>query len=466
MVRKFIDKLLVHVKAGRGGNGLPKYAGVGGKGGNVWICSKKGETLKKLYHRFPSKRFAASAGEHSGKFRIQAAGGEDCVIHVPPGVEIISMDRKSIGDCDQEGDKVLAATGGDGGGPANGYIGQSGQSHSVFLLYKLIADIGLVGFPNAGKSSLLRAISQAKPKVANYPFTTLEPSVGVMQYQDSRQISVADLPGLIEGASRNVGLGHSFLRHVERTKLLLFVVDVFGFRLKKSDPVRSALETVAILNREIELYKPELLDKPAVLLVNKLDLEGSESAWCTIHDAMLPLSRGALLQNSFRDPSLRGPADSEVDCDEEDSVEAADWSAEQTADYQRLCAERLTPLISHLPTELHPRRWLQFEHILPVSALRGQNRSSQQQQQEHASSRQDHGGLFVSTARLKDVLRTTLDRCHDDYMEASGERPELAVLQRRLENGEYVPLQNRVVEMYRGRHVQRHRRDKQLPALC
>ncbi|XP_063854556.1 GTP-binding protein 10 homolog isoform X1 [Scylla paramamosain] len=151
------------------------------------------------------------------------------------------------------------------------------QGHIVKLELKLLADVGLVGFPNAGKSTLLWAISRARPKVASYPFTTLQPTLGVVEYSDMRRLTIADLPGLIEGAWANVGMGHCFLRHVERTHFLLFVVDINGFRLSPKQPYRSPTENVMLVNRELELYSPDLLSKPALLMVNKVDSPNAES---------------------------------------------------------------------------------------------------------------------------------------------------------------------------------------------
>jgi len=244
------------------------------------------ETLRRTKALNPSQRFAASVGDHSRKFKIQGDAGKDEIVYVPPGVEVSTKDGKILGDCNVEGDRVLGARGGDGGSVHTGYVGRPGQARQLYLTLKLIADVGLVGFPNAGKSTLLRAISRATPKVASYPFTTMSPELGVLHYGDLRQISMADLPGLIEGASHNVGLGHSFLRHVERTKLLMFVVDVNGFQLSPERIRRSAFETVAILNREIELYKPELLDKPAMLLVNKMDSPGAGETWRELRERL------------------------------------------------------------------------------------------------------------------------------------------------------------------------------------
>lgn len=198
------------------------------------------------------------------------------MVSVPVGVSVYNGFGHLIGDLLQPGDKVLVVKGGQGGNPATDFHGHKGQADVVTLNLKLIADVGFVGFPNAGKSTLLRALSRAAPKVANYPFTTIRPNIGIMEYEDHRQISLADLPGLIEGAHRNFGLGHSFLKHVERTSMLLFIVDVNGFRLNEKSQFRSAFETVMSLNKELELYKEALLEKPAILAVNKMDTEGAK----------------------------------------------------------------------------------------------------------------------------------------------------------------------------------------------
>lgn len=141
----------------------------------------------------------------------------------------------------------------------------------------MIADIGLVGFPNAGKSTILSALSRAKPRIASYPFTTLRPQLGIMDYSDLRKISIADLPGVVEGAHMNVGMGHKFLKHIERTKLLFFLVDIYGFQLSPSHPCRSAIENIIFLIKELELFNPNLLKKPAILAINKIDLANAST---------------------------------------------------------------------------------------------------------------------------------------------------------------------------------------------
>lgn len=229
------------------------------------------------------------------KARILGRRGKDVKIEVPIGVTIIDEEaRKIIGELNTEGETCLVAGGGCGGSAGNQFIGKKGQAKTIKLDLKLIADIGLVGFPNgkhfqvnlnrqvlmrlnvsAGKSTLLKAISRANPKIASYPFTTIMPQIGTIEYDDYRQITMADLPGLIEGAHRNIGMGHQFLKHVERTRLLILIIDIFGFQLSQNHVKRNCLENIYALNRELELYDATLLEKPTVLLVNKMDMNGS-----------------------------------------------------------------------------------------------------------------------------------------------------------------------------------------------
>ena len=215
------------------------------------------------------------------KQKCMGSGGADVVIRSPVGVSVVTDQGEVIGDLLADEDVVLVAKGGPGGNKATEFMGLRGQARSVKLDLKLIADVGFVGFPNAGKSTLLKAISRARPKIASYPFTTIQPNLGICEFKDMRRMSLADLPGLIEGASYNLGMGHKFLKHVERTRMLLFVVDVNGFQFKVDSPHRSALDTVLLLNRELELYKEELLTKPAVLVITKMDSKGSEEQFET-----------------------------------------------------------------------------------------------------------------------------------------------------------------------------------------
>ncbi|CAG9095419.1 unnamed protein product [Plutella xylostella] len=286
LLTKFIDSVRLHVKGGTGGTGLPKYGGLGGQGGCVYCVGKEGADLKNIMTKYRARTIAAGHGEDSRKNKIVGSPGEDAKLEVPLGITIYGEQGKVLGSINEEGDTVIIARGGPGGDTKNSFLGHFGQTHHVRLDLKLIADVGLVGFPNAGKSSLLKAISRAKPRIANYPFTTIKPNIGIIKYDDLRRISLADLPGLIEGAHVNIGLGHKFLKHVERTKLLLFVADVQGFALSPRHNMRSCLETILLLNKELELYNEELLEKPAILAINKMDLPGAEDTFNEVKEVL------------------------------------------------------------------------------------------------------------------------------------------------------------------------------------
>ncbi|GAU99360.1 hypothetical protein RvY_10377 [Ramazzottius varieornatus] len=280
--KHFIDSLRLHVRGGTGGNGLEKYGGVGGKGGDVYFVAEKkknSQSLRALHKANPSQAYQGGVGKNSMKMAIKGVPGEDVLIEVPLGVVVMEETGQIIGEVNQKEDKVLAARGGEGGNPKNQFRGQKGENKFVRADLKVLADVGLVGFPNAGKSTLLSKLSRADPRIASFPFTTIKPELGILEYPDKRQISMADLPGLIEGAHMNVGLGYRFLRHVERTRLLLFVVDISGFRLSPNHPSRTAFETLVLLNKELELYKESLVDKPAMLAVNKMDSPDAEAKY-------------------------------------------------------------------------------------------------------------------------------------------------------------------------------------------
>ncbi|XP_072507635.1 GTP-binding protein 10 isoform X2 [Notamacropus eugenii] len=267
-----MDNLRLFVKGGAGGMGYPRLGGEGGKGGDVWVVAKKRMSLKKIKDRYPQKRFVAGEGANSRISALKGEKGLDYEISVPVGITVTDERGQIIGELNKEDDRILIAKGGLGGNLLSNFLPSKGQKRIIHLDLKLIADIGLVGFPNAGKSSLLSRVSHAKPEIADYAFTTLKPQLGKIMYRDFKQISVADLPGLIEGAHMNKGMGHKFLKHVERTKQLLFVVDVSGFQLSSKTKFRSAFETVILLTKELELYKKDLVMKPSVLAVNKMDL--------------------------------------------------------------------------------------------------------------------------------------------------------------------------------------------------
>ncbi|ENN74408.1 GTP-binding protein 10 homolog [Dendroctonus ponderosae] len=282
----FRDSLRVFVSGGPGGNGLPKFGGVGGKGGDVIVEATEGISLETVYKANISKRYAAQKGKHASHNFILGPPGEDVVFKVPVGVRLVTELGKKLGELNEDGEKLVIAKGGTGGHAKNGFLGTRGQAYPVKMDLKLIADVGLVGFPNAGKSTLLKAISEARPRIASYPFTTVRPILGVISYEDHRQVSIADLPGLIEGAYSNRGMGHEFLKHIERTKLLLMIVDVNGFQLSPQYPHRSCLETIMLLNKELELYNEDLLNKHAILLINKMDSEGSEAKYQEVRKVM------------------------------------------------------------------------------------------------------------------------------------------------------------------------------------
>ncbi|XP_039920045.1 cilia- and flagella-associated protein 69-like isoform X2 [Hirundo rustica] len=268
----FIDSLRVYVRGGTGGMGYPNLGGEGGRGGDVWFVARERTTLKSIREKYPHKRFVAGTGANSSVKALKGEKGKDCEVHVPLGISVLDDDGKQIGELNAAGERFLAARGGLGGSLATNFLPCKGQRRTVHLDLKLLADVGLVGFPNAGKSSLLSKISHAKPETANYAFTTIQPELGKIMYTDYKQISVADLPGLIEGAHANRGMGHKFLKHVERTKQLLLVVDISGFQLSVKTQFRTAFETVLLLTKELELYKEELVTKPAILAINKMDL--------------------------------------------------------------------------------------------------------------------------------------------------------------------------------------------------
>ncbi|GAA6220681.1 GTP-binding protein 10 [Lates japonicus] len=312
----FVDNLRLYVRGGSGGMGLPRLGGQGGKGGDVWVVATKSVTLKRIKDKYPQKRFVGGSGANSSVRALKGDKGKNTEILAPVGITVTTDDGRILGDLNTEGDRVMVAKGGPGGSFHSAFEPSKGQAKHIRLDLKLIADLGLVGFPNAGKSSLLTAMSNATPQIASYAFTTLKPEIGKLMYEDYKQISVADLPGLIEGAHINKGMGHKFLKHVERTKQLLFVVDVCGFQLASKTQFRSAFEAVQLLTKELELYKEELVSKPALLVVNKMDLPEAEDKLQELEEQ---------LQNPDKFSDL-------------------------------------------LPDDMIPKRYMTFRHMVPVSA--------------------------------------------------------------------------------------------------
>jgi GTP-binding protein len=341
---KFVDRVQVEVKGGRGGNGCVSFevlapgrkrpsGGSGGKGGDVWVVADRGLTGMK----FQTFHFNADDGTHGGSSGLTGRRGSDVHVRVPVGTivaeklqfyrppvlhsrantdtnnddwgddevqegdavdeddeeqeeegeeeeeEGVVVEKRVIKELNTHGETVLVARGGEAGIgnammsgsstqrsrslPLTKMPGNPGEARSLLLELKIIADVGLVGYPNAGKSTLLRALSNAKPKVAPYPFTTLHPSVGVVEYSDMGRITVADIPGLIDGAADDRGLGHDFLKHIERTKVLLYVIDGAGC------DGREPRDDLGALQRELGLYDETLLGKPALVFINKSDVK-------------------------------------------------------------------------------------------------------------------------------------------------------------------------------------------------
>jgi GTPase len=284
----FIDRAKIKIKAGDGGNGVTAFrrekfvprggpsGGDGGVGGDVWLESDEG--LNTLLHLRYNPEHKAERGHHGEGSNRSGKDGESITVRVPVGTQIFNAETGELAfDFTEPGQRFLAAKGGKGGwgnahfatptrrAPKFHYTGRPGEEKELQLELKLIADVGLVGFPNAGKSTLISVISAAKPKIADYPFTTLEPNLGVVDIGDYKTFVVADIPGLIEGASEGAGLGDRFLRHVERTKIILHLVDVSSF--SERDPISD----YEIINRELANYNEDLARRPQIVVATKID---------------------------------------------------------------------------------------------------------------------------------------------------------------------------------------------------
>ncbi|CAF0738451.1 unnamed protein product [Didymodactylos carnosus] len=267
----FIDRLRVYVRGGTGGQGLKKYGGIGGRGGDVIIMGKKNLSLKQVYEKNLTKRYIAQDGFNSSKASLNAESGKDLIIHVPLGIQIVKDNDELIDEILDIDDKCVVAAGGAGGTFKNMFVGKPGTSMMINFDLKLLADVGFVGYPNAGKSTLLSMLSRTKPAISASPFTTVDPQLGTVIFEDGRSFTVADLPGLVEGSHIKFGLGSRFLKHTIRSKILLFVIDINGFQLSFHSPLRTAFDSIVFLTKELELYEPSLLDKPAILAINKID---------------------------------------------------------------------------------------------------------------------------------------------------------------------------------------------------
>jgi len=289
---KFIDEAKIYVKSGAGGNGCVSFrrekyvprggpnGGDGGNGGDVYIIANE-NMASLLDHRY-RQHYRAKRGEYGKGKDMHGKNGEDLFVPVPPGTIIKDFDTGDvIGDLTENAETLLVAKGGRGGkgnarfatstnqAPRNAEPGGEPEERTLLLELKLLADVGIIGFPNAGKSTLISRISAARPKVADYPFTTLVPNLGVVSYVDGKTFVVADIPGIIEGAHEGAGLGLQFLRHVERTKLLVHVLDLSP--MTGRDPI----DDFETLNMELKSYSPELYEKPQIVAPNKVDITES-----------------------------------------------------------------------------------------------------------------------------------------------------------------------------------------------
>lgn len=284
----FADRAKIIIRSGKGGDGHVSFrrelyvpnggpdGGDGGKGGDVIFEVDEGlNTLGDYRHK---RKFKAQDGEQGGKKRCHGADGSDIILKVPEGTVIMEAgSRKVIADMSGDNVRQVVLRGGRGGNgnmhyatatmqvPKYAQPGQPAQELEVYLELKVIADVGLVGFPNVGKSTFLSRVSNAKPKIANYHFTTLNPNLGVVDYEGIGDFVIADIPGLIEGASEGVGLGHEFLRHIERTRVMIHMVD--GASVEGRDPV----DDIYKINKELENYNPEIAARPQVIAANKMD---------------------------------------------------------------------------------------------------------------------------------------------------------------------------------------------------
>src|SRR5438874_13485907 len=303
----FVDEIDIFVKGGDGGAGCVSFrrekyvprggpdGGDGGEGGSIFLEADPALTTLLDFHY--KRHYHAERGQHGEGSNRHGASGADLVLRVPLGTVVADRETgELVADLTTPGQRVLAIRGARGGrgnarfasstnrAPRRADLGRPGPERWLHLELKLLADVGVVGFPNAGKSTLVSRLSAARPKIADYPFTTLEPTLGIVRVDDERSFVIADLPGLIPGAAAGKGLGHQFLRHTERTRLLLHVLDL--------DPQtgRDPLDDHAALNRELHAYSPELAARPQIVVANKADLSETQARreaierHCAAHD--------------------------------------------------------------------------------------------------------------------------------------------------------------------------------------
>ena len=291
---QFVDEATIRVQAGNGGNGCVSFrrekfipfggpdGGDGAEGGSVWLVADEGlNTLVDFRHQ---RMFRAERGENGMSRQMAGKSGSDTLIRVPVGTVVSNVETdEQIGDLTEHGQLLLVAQGGRGGqgnihfksstnrSPRKATQGTPGEERELRLELKVLADVGMLGFPNAGKSTFIRAVSAATPKVADYPFTTLQPHLGVVRIETDKSFVIADIPGLIEGAAEGAGLGVQFLKHVARTRLLLHMVDIAPMD-GETDPV----EQIRVIENELKGFDPELLERERWLVFNKIDLIPAE----------------------------------------------------------------------------------------------------------------------------------------------------------------------------------------------
>lgn len=324
----FVDQVKVHIKAGRGGDGIVSFrhekyvayggpfGGDGGDGGNVIFEADPGMTtlLDLRFHR----KILATPGEKGKNKKMHGANGEHKIVKVPLGTIVKRADTGQIvADLTQAGQQQIVAHGGKGGrgnfhfrtsrntAPKYAEDGKAGDEFDAIVELRVLADVGLVGFPSVGKSTFLDAVSRARPEIGDYPFTTIHPNVGVVQTKDGRSFVLADLPGLIEGASSGKGLGHQFLKHIERCRVIIHVLDMGA--LDGRDP----LEDYKIINEELKTYQIRLLERPQIVVANKMDLENAQENLARFKEAYpeIPVYETTTIIHEGLDVVLRKAAD-------------------------------------------------------------------------------------------------------------------------------------------------------------
>ncbi len=362
---KFFDEARIEVIAGDGGNGSASFrrekfvprggpdGGDGGRGGSVYAVADR--NLNTLIDFRYTRIFRAQRGENGASKDCYGKGGEDIVLRMPVGTVISDLDTgELIADLDEDGKQVRIARGGKGGlgnihfkssvnrAPRKRTLGEEGERRNLRLELKVLADVGLLGMPNAGKSTFIRAVSAARPKVGDYPFTTLHPSLGVVRTTDARSFVIADIPGLIEGAAEGAGLGHQFLRHLQRTHLLLHLVDLAPFD-PDADPVHEARAIVD----ELRKYDQALFEKPRWLVLNKIDLIPEDERAARVEGFLAAYGE---VERHFEISALKGDGCRELVFAIQDRLDAerARLEAEKAANAAR--ADAVDPAANDEPT--------------------------------------------------------------------------------------------------------------------